>query len=92
MILLTNATLATMIDGYGLISGGAVVMGGTQIAWAGPQTDLPAQYTALAAHDCQARLVTSTRTSLAQPSGSNAVSANKTVISASLDKWHYVQT
>jgi imidazolonepropionase len=63
MSLLTNATLATMTrqsgtDGYGLISGAAVVIDGTQIEWVGPQSDLPGPYTALPAHDCQDRLVT----------------------------------
>ena len=58
MILLSNATLATMSDGYGLIEGGAVVIDGTQIAWAGLGTALPSQYATLPAHDCQARLVT----------------------------------
>ena len=58
MILLSNATLATMLGGYGLIAGGSVVIDGTQIAWAGPQSDLPAQFASLPAHDCQTRLVT----------------------------------
>jgi imidazolonepropionase len=58
MILLTNATLATMIQGYGLISDGAVVIDGAEIAWIGPKSDLPAQYAALAAHDCAGKLIT----------------------------------
>ena len=58
MILLSNATLATMLGGYGLIAGGSVVIDGSQIAWAGPQSDLPAQFASLPAHDCQTRLVT----------------------------------
>ncbi len=62
-ILLGNATLATMpsetgIDGYGLIEAGAVVIEDTQIAWAGPQSDLPAQYATLPAYDCDRRLIT----------------------------------
>jgi imidazolonepropionase len=58
MILLTNATLATMIGGYGLIEGGAVVIDGPQIAWVGPGSDLPLEYATLPAHDCQNRLIT----------------------------------
>lgn len=58
MILLTNGSLATMIQGYGLISGGAVVIEGNQIAWSGPQSDLPALYASLPAQDCEGRLIT----------------------------------
>lgn len=63
MILLTNTTLATMantsgIGGYGLITGGAVVIDGSKIAWVGPQSTLPTQYAALPAHDCKGRLIT----------------------------------
>ena len=58
MILLSNATLATMTNGYGLTPDGAVVIDGAQIAWVGPQSDLPAQYASLPAHDCQNRLLT----------------------------------
>ena len=58
MILLSNATLATMTQGYGLIAGGAVVIDGTQIAWVGAQIDLPAQYASLPAHDCHGKLIT----------------------------------
>ena len=58
MILLSNATLATMVSGYGLIPNGAVVIDGAQITWAGQQSDLPARYAALPAHDCQSRLIT----------------------------------
>ena len=58
MILLSNATLATMVSGYGLIPNGAVVIDGAQITWAGQQSDLPARYAALTARDCQSRLIT----------------------------------
>ncbi len=54
-ILLTNATLATMTDGYGLIPDGAVVLEGEQITWAGPRAALPRD---LAATDLGGRLVT----------------------------------
>ena len=63
MSLLANATLATMansprIGGYGLITGGAVVIEGPEIAWVGPQSALPTQYAALAAQNCEGRLIT----------------------------------
>ena len=58
MILLSNATLATMVSGYGLIPNGAVVIDGAQITWAGQQSDLPARYATLTARDCQSRLIT----------------------------------
>ena len=58
MILLSNAALATMIGGYGLIENGALVIDGTQIVWVGPASDLPAQYAALHAHDCNRKLIT----------------------------------
>ena len=43
-MLLTNATLATMLPGgapYGLIEGGAIVIEGDRIDWVGPATDAP---------------------------------------------------
>ena len=58
MILLTNATLATMIGGYGLFERGAVVVEGAKIAWVGPQSDLPAHYATLPAQDCAGKLIT----------------------------------
>ena len=63
MYLLTNATLATMApalggSGYGLIARGAVVIDGSQIAWVGPGSDLPAHYATLPAHDCAGKLIT----------------------------------
>ncbi|WP_135449027.1 MULTISPECIES: imidazolonepropionase [Tabrizicola] len=57
-MLLTHATLATMINGYGLIPDAAVAMDGDRIAWAGPMTSLPATFRALPEHDCAGRLVT----------------------------------
>lgn len=57
-ILLTNATLATMQDGYGLIEGAAVVTQGETVAYAGPMADLPEQYKTLSAQDLAGRLVT----------------------------------
>lgn len=57
-ILLSNATLATMTDGYGLIEAGAVVCDGDKIAWVGQMSSLPEVYRALPAHDCGGRLLT----------------------------------
>jgi len=56
-ILLTDATLTTMTDGYGLIEGGAVAMD-DRILWAGPLADLPARHANLPRHSVQGRLVT----------------------------------
>jgi len=57
-ILLTDATLATMTDGYGLIPDAAAAMDGDQILWAGPMADLPEVYASLRSHSAQGRLVT----------------------------------
>ncbi len=57
-ILLNNATVATMIGGYGLITDGAVVVEGDQILWVGPQAALPAHYATVPADDCAGKLLT----------------------------------
>lgn len=57
-ILLCNATLATMVQGYGLIKEAALVIEGETIAFAGPQTDLPAAYVNLPMQDLNGGLVT----------------------------------
>ena len=57
-ILLHNATLATMIGGYGLITGGAVAIEGANIDWVGAHSDLPARFATLPPHDCGGNLVT----------------------------------
>ena len=57
-ILLTNATLATMTQGYGLIEGGALVVEGEVIAFAGPMSALPTAYADLAPQDMGGRLIT----------------------------------
>ena len=57
-ILLSNATLATMTQGYGLIEAGAVVVEGEMIAFAGSLVDLPAAYATLAPQDMGGRLIT----------------------------------
>lgn len=57
-ILLTDATVATMVGGYGLIPDGAVAMDGTGILWAGAMADLPAAHATLPRHSAEGRLVT----------------------------------
>jgi imidazolonepropionase len=56
--LLTQATLATMDGGYGLVPDGAVAMADGKILWAGPMATIPAALTAFQAIDCKGRLVT----------------------------------
>lgn len=55
-MILTNATLATMTGGYGLIADGALVMDRGGILWAGPAADLPRAD--LPVQDLGGRLVT----------------------------------
>lgn len=57
-ILLTHATIATLVGDYGLIEDGAVVTEGEQILWVGQTSDLPAQWQTLPAQDCGGRLLT----------------------------------
>ena len=57
-ILFRNATLATMVQGYGLTKDAALVIEGETIAFAGPQSDLPAAYANLPAQDLNGGLVT----------------------------------
>lgn len=57
-ILLSNAILATMVQGYGLIPDAALVVEGDRITFAGPMADLPERYKSLAAQDLGGRLVT----------------------------------
>lgn len=59
-MLLTNATLATM-DGapaYGLVEKGAVAMADGLISWAGPMSDLPAEFRDGEKLDLEGRVVT----------------------------------
>jgi imidazolonepropionase len=48
-LLFTNARLATMADGYGLVEDGAVAVRDGRIAWVGPRREAPA---ATREHDC----------------------------------------
>ncbi|MGV8987867.1 MAG: imidazolonepropionase [Cypionkella sp.] len=57
-ILLRNMTLATMVQGYGLIHDAALVIEGETIAFAGPQSDLPDTYANLPAQDLNGALIT----------------------------------
>jgi imidazolonepropionase len=56
--LLSNLSLATMTDGYGLIPDAAVVIEGESIAWVGPRAEIPGPYDRLPAQDLGGRLVT----------------------------------
>lgn len=60
-LLLTNATVATMVPGaaaYGLIERGAIAIEGDRIAWCGAEADIPATYRDAARQDLAGRLVT----------------------------------
>lgn len=57
-ILLHNATLATMVDGYGLTEDGAVAIEGGRILWVGQMCNLPEAHASLPRHDCGGRLLT----------------------------------
>ncbi len=56
--LLTDATLATMNGGYGLIPEGAVAMVEGRIVWVGKSADIPSQFQNFPQHGCGGRLVT----------------------------------
>ncbi|MES2142929.1 MAG: imidazolonepropionase, partial [Pseudomonadota bacterium] len=56
-LILTHATVATMVEGYGLILDAAVICAGGRILWAGPMTDIPIDPDAPVI-DCQGRLLT----------------------------------
>lgn len=57
-ILLTDAVLATMVEGYGLIPEGAVAMDDGRVLWAGPMEQRPSAFDALPCHSAEGRLVT----------------------------------
>ena len=57
-ILLTQAMLATMTDGYGLIENAGVAMDDGVILWAGPMSGLPADLADLPRTSAEGRLVT----------------------------------
>ena len=54
-VLFTNVNLATMADGYGELSDGAIGVAGGRIAWLGARADAPA---AAAVHDCGGQWLT----------------------------------
>ena len=57
-ILLTHATAATMVGGYGLIEDAAVAVTGDKIAWVGAMAAVPAAFAGYDRHDCNHRLIT----------------------------------
>ena len=57
-ILLTHATVATMVGGYGLLPQSAVAVAGDMIQWVGPMDAIPAAYAGHDVHDCDNLLVT----------------------------------
>lgn len=60
-ILLTNLSAATMSDdgsGYGLIADAGLVIEAEKIAWVGPMSDLPPQYSSLDKRSFDGRLIT----------------------------------
>lgn len=56
-LILTHATVATMIGGYGLVPDAAVICAGDRILWAGPMAEMPFHSDAQVV-DCQGRLLT----------------------------------
>ncbi len=57
-ILLTNATVASMVTGYGLQHRAAIALDGDRIIWAGSVADTPPACAAFERHDCRGRLIT----------------------------------
>lgn len=57
-ILLTNATIASLTNGYGLVEDGALVIEGESITWVGQMCDISTDHLALPRHDCGGRLLT----------------------------------
>jgi imidazolonepropionase len=57
-MILGNATVATMVSGYGLATASAVVIDEDLIVWAGPEADLPSRFTGAPRQDLARRLVT----------------------------------
>ena len=57
-ILLTPATVATMVGDYGLLTDAAVAVQADKIAWVGPMDAVPALHAGLPRHDCHHRLLT----------------------------------
>jgi imidazolonepropionase len=56
-LMLTHATVATLVDGYGLMQNAGVVCADDRILWAGPMADMP-RHPGARVIDCQGRLLT----------------------------------
>jgi len=57
-LVLTDANLATMRSGYGLVRDAAVVIEGDRLTWVGPRRDLPAPFQGFETVSCGGRLAT----------------------------------
>lgn len=57
-LLLTDATLATMTGGYGLIPDGAVAVADAKVVWVGKSAEIPSPYHSFSRMGCGGRLVT----------------------------------
>ncbi len=57
-MLLTNARIATLSDGFGLIEDGAVALTGDRIVWVGPARAVPSEFLGDTVQDCGGRLLT----------------------------------
>jgi imidazolonepropionase len=57
-LLLTHATVATMVGGYGVLANAAVAVDDGLIQWVGPMDAIPDTYAKCDPHDCDNRLVT----------------------------------
>ena len=56
--LLTHATVATMVGGYGLLPDAAVAVEGDRIVWVGPMANMPQAYAGYEQRDCGNLLLT----------------------------------
>ncbi len=57
-LILIHATVATMVDGYGLIPDAGVICAGDRVLWVGPMGDMPHHPATATVIDCHGRLLT----------------------------------